>query len=76
MSRFSDDLDLVNPEDYVPTSVQALLAHLHLHDAPRAEQETAIRDWLQTHPAAAGSLMEFTLKAKGFGHLLNEQPSR
>lgn len=71
MSRFTDDLDLVKPEDYVPTTVQTLLAHLHLEDVPRERQETAIRDWLETHPP--GRAMEFTLRRKGFGHLLDRR---
>jgi hypothetical protein len=54
--------------------VQTLLAHLHLEDAPRSQQEAAIRAWLKTHPAEPGSMMEFSLRRKGFGHLL-EQPS-
>jgi hypothetical protein len=74
VSRFWDDLDLVAPDDYVPTIVQTLLAHLHLEDAPRSQQEAAIRAWLKTHPAEPGSMMEFSLRRKGFGHLL-EQPS-
>jgi hypothetical protein len=68
MSRFTDDLNLIAPTDYIPTSAQALLLHLHLEDAPRTQQETAIRTWLQEH--TPGKLMTLTLKRKGFGHLL------
>jgi hypothetical protein len=69
-SRFWDDLGLVAHEDYVPTSVHALLDHLHLDDAPRSTQEAAIRQWLRDHPA--GPVMTYTLERNGFGHLLNE----
>lgn len=67
-SRFSDDLDLVAPEDYVPTTLHALLMHLHVSDAARDVQEAAVRGWLQDHPA--GRAMQFTLHKFGFGHLL------
>jgi hypothetical protein len=54
--------------------VQTLLTHLHLEDAPRSKQEAAIREWLKSHPAEPGSMMEYSLRHKGFGHLL-EQPT-
>ncbi|TDO18142.1 hypothetical protein EV580_1324 [Mycobacterium sp. BK086] len=69
--RFSDNLDLVAPADYVPTSALALLNHLHLDDADRARQEAGIRDWLRTH--TPGRAMVFTLKSEGFGHLLEHR---
>lgn len=73
-SRFCDDnLGLVPRESYVPTTVQALLMHLDLEDAPRAQQESAISEWLKTHPP--GRAMVFTLKSKGFGHLLDHRVS-
>ncbi|MBS9532876.1 hypothetical protein KIH27_04650 [Mycobacterium sp. M1] len=71
MSRFSDDLDLVSPQDYRPASMQDLLLHLHLEDAPPAEQEPAIRSWLSQHPP--GKLMTLTLKRGGFAHLLERR---
>jgi hypothetical protein len=55
---------------YVPQSFYALMAHLHLTDAPRERQETAIREWLRDHPA--GPAMTYTLESEGFGHLLHE----
>lgn len=73
MSRFWDDPGLVAPDDYVPTTVQALLAYLHLDDASRPEQESAIREWLKTHPP--GSAMAFTLRRGGFGHLIERRSS-
>ncbi|MGV0741455.1 hypothetical protein [Mycolicibacterium sp. XJ870] len=73
MSKFSDNLDLVAREGYVPTTAQALLAHLQLDDAPRPRQEAAIKDWLKMHPP--GRAMEFTLRRKGFGHLLDNRSS-
>ncbi|MEB3048912.1 hypothetical protein KV112_04010 [Mycolicibacter sp. MYC123] len=72
-SRFSDDLHLVAPEDYVPGTVQALLAHLHLENASRHQQEDGIRGWLKTHEP--GRTMIFTLRSKGFGHLLDQRTS-
>jgi hypothetical protein len=69
MSRFTDNLSLVAHEDYVPNSVQNLLAWLHLEQAPRDQREAAIRDWLEAHPP--GRLMVFTLRRNGFGHLLD-----
>lgn len=71
MSRFWDDIDLVAPEDYEPTAVQTLLDYLHLEDGTRQQQETGIRDWLKDHPAEPGSMMEFSLRRKGFGALLD-----
>ncbi|MCB9440933.1 MAG: hypothetical protein H6523_11900 [Mycolicibacterium sp.] len=73
MNRFTDDVGLVAPEDYVPTSVQALLPHLGLQDAPRSRQESGIRTWLASHEP--GELMKFTLREKGFGHLLDGRAS-
>lgn len=72
MSRFWDDLDLIAPEDYVPTMAQTLLAHLHLHDAPREQQEAGISDWIKTHPVEPGSMMAYTLQRRGFGQLLGQ----
>jgi len=69
VSRFWDDLSLVAPEAYVPNTVQTLLDHLGLEDAPRADQESGIRDWLTTHPP--GPSMVYTLQRKGFGHLID-----
>lgn len=71
MSRFWDDLDLIAPQDYVPTTAQELLAHLRLEDAPRATQEAAVRDWLKNHPP--GRAMVFTLRDSGFGHLVDRR---
>lgn len=71
VSRFWDDIDLVPAEDYAPTALQTLLWHLHLQDAPREQQESAIRDWLKDHPAEPGSMMEFSLRRNGFGSLLD-----
>lgn len=72
-SRFSDNLNLVAPEGYVPATVQALLAHLHLENASAARQEDGIRGWLKTHEP--GRTMIFTLRRKGFGHLLDQRTS-
>jgi len=52
-SRFTDDLDLVAPGEYVPTTVQTLLAQLHLEKSSRKQQEAGIRDWLTKNPLAA-----------------------
>lgn len=71
MSRFSDDVDLVAPNEYVPTTAVTLLAHLHLTDAPRPRQEAAIADWIKAH--RVGRAMEFTLRSGGFGHLLDRR---
>jgi hypothetical protein len=67
--RFSDNLSLVPPEQYEPTSVQTLLDWLHLEDAPRGQQEAGIREWLNQHPPGPG--MVFSLRRKGFGHLID-----
>lgn len=69
-SRFSDDLDLLAPGDYVPTTLHPLLMHLHVSNAERDVQEAAVRGWLQDHPA--GRAMQFTLRKFGFGHLIGE----
>lgn len=71
MNRFSDNLDLVSPQDYQPASIQDLMLHLHLENSPRVEQESAIRSWLNEHPP--GRLMVLTLKRNGFGHLLERR---
>lgn len=71
MSRFSDDLELVAPQDYVPTSLPALLRHLHIEQAPRSKQEAAVRSWLKEHPP--GKLMAYSLDRMGFGHLIDRR---
>lgn len=71
--RFTDELGLVDPGQYVPATVQELLIHLKLEDAPRPRQEAAIVGWLKTHPA--GKAMQFTLRSHGFGHLLDNRAS-
>ena len=68
-SRFSDDLDLVAPGDYVPATLHALLMHLHVSDAERDVQEAAVRGWLHGHPA--GPAMQFTIRKFGFGQLID-----
>lgn len=67
-SRFWDDLHLVPVDEYVPTTVQALLRHLHAEFSERADQEARIRDWLATHPP--GPMMTYSVNDSGFGHLL------
>lgn len=67
-SRFWDDLHLVPVDQYEPTTVQALLRHLHLDTAAAADQETGISDWLATH--SPGPMMTYSLRDSGFGHLL------
>jgi hypothetical protein len=69
--RFSDNLALVAVDDYVPTTVHALLIHLRLDQAPRDRQENGIRDWLDSHPPGRG--MAYTMTRSGFGHLLNNR---
>lgn len=69
--RFSDDLDLVAPEDYAPTSVHDLLHYLHLETESRQCQESAVRDWLRKQPA--GRAMIYSLHRNGFGHLLDHR---
>lgn len=73
MSRFLDDLALAAPEEYVPATVQSLLAWLQIKEAPRSQQESAIREWLRTHEP--GQLLQSTLRRKGFGHLLDGRES-
>ena len=66
--RFHDDLHLVAVDEYVPTTVHAILRHLDLEHASAADQETGIRDWLATHPPAP--MTEYSLRDSGYGHLL------
>ena len=73
MSRFTDDLDLVAPQDYVPTSVHTLLAWLHLKDAPRSRQVAGMLEWFVEHPP--GRAMSHSLRRNGFGHLLDRRAS-
>lgn len=68
-SRFWDDLHLVPVDQYEPTTVQALLRHLHLDTAAAADQEAGISDWLATHPP--GPMMTYSVNDSGFGHLLD-----
>ncbi len=71
MGKFDDDLHLVEPSDYVPTTVRALLRHAEVADAPRAEQADAIRSWLETHQPS--QMMEFSIRDSGFGELLGRR---
>lgn len=68
MGKFDDDLHLVEPSEYVPTTVRALLRHADVANAPRAEQAAAIRTWLETHQPSR--MMEFSIRDSGFGDLL------
>lgn len=71
MGKFDDDLHLVEPSAYVPTTVQALLHHVGASDAARAEQAAAIRTWLETHQPS--QMMEFSIRDSGFGELLGRR---
>lgn len=71
MGRFDDDLHLVAPEDYVPTTVRALLKHTGVRDASIAVQTKVIVSWLKTHKPSP--LMELSLRDSGFGDLLNSR---
>ncbi|MCB0948316.1 MAG: hypothetical protein KDB44_03390 [Mycobacterium sp.] len=73
MSRFTDDLDLVAREDYVPTTVNALLKRAGLTGAPRAKQAEAIRAWLETHHPSP--MMEFSIRSRSFAELLDKRAS-
>ncbi len=66
--RFWDNLHLVPVDEYVPTTVHAILRHLDLENASAADQETGLRDWLATHPLVP--MMEYSLRDSGYGHLL------
>ena len=66
--RFWDDMHLVPADEYVPTTVRALLRHLQLEMAARADREAGVRDWLATHPLVP--MMEYSLRDSGYGHLL------
>ena len=68
MGKFDDDLHLVEPSEYVPTTVLALLRQADLADAPRTEQAAAIRTWLETHQPS--QMMEFSIRDSGFGELI------
>lgn len=59
--------DLVSPlyGDDEPTTAHALLAHLHLDNAPRWEQTEATCAWLREHPPV--SAMTYALEGNGFG---------
>jgi hypothetical protein len=74
VSRFCDNVDLVAPEDYMPTTVQTLLAHSRLEGASTSQQESGIRAWLENH--SPGHAMEFTLRRRGFGHLLDRRSAQ
>lgn len=71
MSKFDDDLHLVPPADFVPTTVDALLERSGLIDAPRTTQAKAIGEWLMTHQPTP--MMEFSIRQDGFGSLLDNR---
>lgn len=69
MGKFDDDLHLVEPSQYVPNTVRALLRHADVSvDAPRTEQAATIRTWLTKHQPS--QMMEFSIRDSGFGELL------
>ncbi|GAA2418179.1 hypothetical protein [Mycolicibacterium llatzerense] len=70
MGKFDDDLHLVEPSDYVPNTVRALLRHAGVPaDATRADQVAAVSAWLKTHRPS--KMMEFSIRDSGFGELLS-----
>ncbi|MEB3050509.1 hypothetical protein KV112_12295 [Mycolicibacter sp. MYC123] len=71
MGRFEDELHLVEPSAYVPSTVPALLRQAGLTDATRDAQAALIREWLKTHQPIP--LMEYSIRDMGFGKLLDER---
>lgn len=71
-NRFWDDLHLVPVEQYQPTTVRALLRHLHLDTATPADQETGIQDWLATHTPSP--MLTHSFRDSGYSHLIELSP--
>lgn len=69
MGKFDDDLHLVEPTAFVPTTVNALLRRAGLADASRSKQADAIRAWLQSHQPS--QMMELSIRKCGFAELLD-----
>ena len=69
-NRFTDDLHLVPPDQYQAVSVVEILRSEHLEDESRDEQAQAIRNWLSSHTPSP--LMEYSIRKRGFGELLND----
>jgi hypothetical protein len=65
VGKFSDDIPLVPSGTVPPSFASALLRKLKVEDAPRLEQEAAVKEWLETNNPSP--LLEHSLERKGFG---------
>lgn len=70
MGRFDDNLHLVEPSVYVPSTVPTLLHEAGMVDASPTDQAELIRTWLKTHRPIP--LMKYSIRDSGFGELLDE----
>jgi hypothetical protein len=73
MGKWDDDIPLQPRGSVQPSTVSGLLRMMQLTDAPTKKQEAAIRDWLRVHKPS--SLMEHSLRRKGFARLLDKRAS-
>jgi hypothetical protein len=69
VGKFDDDLHLVAPADFVPTTVHALFKQAGVADAGRAAQANAISAWLKAHKLTP--MMEYSIRDSGFGELID-----
>ncbi|MCV7277084.1 hypothetical protein [Mycolicibacter arupensis] len=73
MGKWDDDIPLRPRGSVQPSSVAALLRSLKLTDAPKNEQAAGIKAWLRNH--APGPAMQYSLRRKGYGQLLDSRVS-